>query len=790
MSKAKVLEDLIGQLNLFIVPSLVKFDLGSWINDPNKVLHSIESNFSKTESLAVRSSAIDEDGDESAKAGQYESILNVPSTDKTKLISAIDNVCSSYDKNHSNFQNNEIFCQRMVEDVVSSGVIFTHELNKGSPYYVINYDDISGLTDTVTSGGSKTSNKTLWVHRDFTASLKSERFIKLIAAVQELETTLNNQYLDVEFAINSHMENFLLQVRPISTKKTWDLDVLNRINPSLQNIRKTLEPRFSRLDQVYGESSVFGQMPDWNPIEMIGRVPRALALSLYKNLITDGSWAEARKLMGYAIPKTKELLLSLEGQPYIDTRLSFHSFLPADISQDIGEKLVNRWSRTLTSKPELHDKVEFDVAITTYSFDFDEKIDSLVSDTLSEKQKNELKESYFKLTNNLLLNKKKSGINSALHSLEQLKANQESYLKDFETGDLSSIELILSDCRQLGTIPFSILARHGFISKTILLSLQKKGILDSKDIEGLLANVSTVATELIIDTNKLQKKMISEEVFLNRYGHLRPGTYDILSKRYDQMKDLFKTNSNVHSIIENNKREYKLSSKKRKQIDDIFIAHGFKEVDHKIFFEYLSQSIAGREYGKFIFTKSVSTILELIADFGAKINIDRNILSHIQIERLVEIFQNEEKENYREIIINESLLNESKHKVSSAIRLPQILSNFEGIHVVPFQSIQPNFITSLKVIGDSLVVDKSSSNDLDGKIILIEGADPGYDWIFNFNISGLITMYGGANSHMAIRCAEFSIPAAIGCGEDKFNKLKSCSKILLDCSASLIDSIN
>ena len=141
----------------------------------------------------MRSSAIDEDGDESAKAGQYESILNVPSTDKTKLISAIDNVCSSYDKNDSNFQNNEIFCQTMVEEVVSSGVIFTHELNKGSPYYVINYDDISGLTDTVTSGGSKTSNKTLWVHRDFTASLKSERFIKLIAAVQELETTLNKQ---------------------------------------------------------------------------------------------------------------------------------------------------------------------------------------------------------------------------------------------------------------------------------------------------------------------------------------------------------------------------------------------------------------------------------------------------------------------------------------------------------------------------------------------------------------------------------------------------------------------
>jgi phosphohistidine swiveling domain-containing protein len=256
------------------------------------------------------------------------------------------------------------------------------------------------------------------------------------------------------------------------------------------------------------------------------------------------------------------------------------------------------------------------------------------------------------------------------------------------------------------------------------------------------------------------------------------------------MKDLFKTSSEGSFTIETNKQEYHLSDNKKKQIDDIFIAHGFKEIDHKLFFEYLSKSIAGREYGKFIFTKSVSLILEIIASFGAKINLDRDTLSHIPIERLLTIFENASKENFRDIIKNESLLNEETHKVSSAIRLPQILSDFEGIHVIPFQSIQPNFITSLKVIGDCLIIDKNSASDLNGKIILIEGADPGYDWIFNFNISGLVTMYGGANSHMAIRCAEFSIPAAIGCGEEKFNKLKLSSKILLDCSASLIDSIN
>ena len=62
--------------------------------------------------------------------------------------------------------------------------------------------------------------------------------------------------------------------------------------------------------------------------------------------------------------------------------------------------------------------------------------------------------------------------------------------------------------------------------------------------------------------------------------------------------------------------------------------------------------------------------------------------------------------------------------------------------------------------------------DIDGKIVLIEGADPGYDWIFSKGIKGLITRFGGAASHMAIRCAEFGIPEAIGCGEVIYKDIK------------------
>ena len=79
--------------------------------------------------------------------------------------------------------------------------------------------------------------------------------------------------------------------------------------------------------------------------------------------------------------------------------------------------------------------------------------------------------------------------------------------------------------------------------------------------------------------------------------------------------------------------------------------------------------------------------------------------------------------------------------------------------------------------------------DISEKIIVIENADPGYDWIFSKKPAGLITKYGGANSHMAIRSAEYNLPAAIGCGEQPFNRVVAAKKCLLDCQRKSLEPI-
>ena len=102
----------------------------------------------------------------------------------------------------------------------------------------------------------------------------------------------------------------------------------------------------------------------------------------------------------------------------------------------------------------------------------------------------------------------------------------------------------------------------------------------------------------------------------------------------------------------------------------------------------------------------------------------------------------------------------------------------------------------MKVVGDivfcteRMLDEECETLNLDNRIIVIEKAEPGNDWIFSkYKITGLIAKYGGAASHMAIRCLELGIPAALGCGEKIFRYLSECSRIVLDCKNETISRI-
>jgi glutamine kinase len=787
-SKAKTLLFLQDKISIFHVPKCISLNCESIKDTCMSEFNSELLGYDFEGDIVIRSSAADEDGHANSSAGEYASLLNIPSNSTEKITEAIKIVIASYKKKRPLLPDDEIIIQEMVQDTTMSGVIFTHDLNTGAPYYVINYDDQSGLTDTVTSGGGEYANRTLYVHRNSIDKLRSERFTKLLHAVQELENVMDSQFLDIEFAIGKNSTPYLLQVRAITTQPNWNRAVTKQIDTVLQGVQTFITERFKKLNDVYGETTLLGQMPDWNPVEMIGRAPRALATSFYQTLITDHAWSKARESMGYAVPTGQPLMVMLAGQPFIDTRLSFHSYLPKTTAPTIAEKVVNHWIDHLKTSPELHDKVEFEVAITTYSFDIDNKIERLIGDVLTNSEKKEFKQAHLKHTRDIITGDGNSSLNKALDKIKILKDIQSKKNYRELPPNISSLLTMVSDCIQYGTIPFSILARHGFIAKTILLSLYHLGIITKDEVNKFQSTIQTVASDLVDDMHSLQLGELTSSEFMLRYGHLRPGTYDIMSHRYDQMGDI--SNGIVHPQQKDKIEAFQFSQKQQQLVNVLLVKSSFGDFKADDLLNYMREATIGREYGKFIFTRSVSDMLELIADFSEENGLSRDEISHVPLNSIFDIVKSSAGSSIEEQLRDISDLEKEKHQISVAIRLPQLLADQAGVHIVPFQVSHPNFITHKKVTAQCLMlrpeIDKLS---LKGKVIIIEGADPGFDWIFSQKIAGLITKYGGANSHMAIRCAEFGIPAAIGCGEQRFDLLLKTNQVHLDCAAGLINPL-
>lgn len=784
-TKARTLDRLTSRLTKFKIPDLLYFTVAEWRSQPDVWFGRIAQQFG-SEAVIVRSSAWDEDGSTWGQAGQYASVPGVGADDREALTDAVDTVVASYEKGGEQIANrDEIIVQRMLVNTVMSGVLFTQDLNTGAPYYVINYDDQSGRTDTVTSGAGEYSNRTLYLHRGAIEAVRSPRFQALVAAVSDLEAVTGNPFLDVEFALDADFVPYLLQVRLITTRANWNRALARRVDQALLGVQEFVRRRFQPLPGVLGARSVFGQMPDWNPAEMIGRAPRRLASSLYRKVITDDAWRDARQEMGYAVPEGHPLMVLLAGQPYVDVRLSFHSYLPATLDAAIGEKLVNAWLERLVAYPHLHDKVEFEVAITAYSFDFSERVDSLIPDVLSP---DELAK--FETTLRSLTREHVTGLRSGLESsLARIKAlEQLDVERDLASADRSPLALrsLLERCVRLGTVPFSILARHGFIARSLLLSLVSKGVFSAEDANRFGKSIRTVASEIVADMRRFAEGRLDRDSFMAQYGHLRPGTYDILSPRYDQALEIF---SGVQApVADGGDSVIEVSERQRRDIDRLLAEHGFDGVSAVRLLNYLREAPAAREHAKFVFTRTLSDVLELTARYGEDVGLSRDELSHLAIDDVLEVDVESAPYAVEERLRDGARRGAEAHATTRAVRLPQLLFDEAGVHVVPFQISHPNFITHNVVRGTCvrLRADDVSVPELEGRVVLIEGADPGFDWIFAHRIGGLVTAFGGANSHMAIRCAEFGIPAAIGCGEQVFERVSAVGGVELNCGEGII----
>ncbi len=769
----------------FNVPKVYYFSVQQWRSSPEAVLGEIEKAFAGVDLLAVRSSSRAEDTSENSMAGAFESVLNVPREERHALAAAISRVIRSYES----LEDNQVLVQPMIRETLMSGVAMTKVLDDGSPYYVINFDDSTGKTDTVTSGSA--INKTVYIYN----GVKEEDFdspllLSVIRMIWQLETLFHGLPLDIEFAIDKEEVLHLLQVRKITTSGQWKESinelVSQRISYLVEYVDKLMQPRVN----IFGSHTLLGFMPDWNPAEMIGVVPRPLAMSLYRELITRRTWSVAREKMGYRKMPNVELMVSLFGRAYIDVRNSMNSFLPEGLEETTAGKLVNAYLRRLEQYPQLHDKIEFEIVPTAYAFDFDETFAARYEGVLTREEYLRFKGLLRTLTRDALAPSPGNTLEGAMRDIERLKRRQER-LDGLQLNDpfaiSDHINTLAGECIELGTLPFSIIARHGFIAETLLRSAVKRGAIDAGRVSLFRRSIRTVAGELSEDFYRVATGTLDKETFLERYGHLRPNSYDIMSPRYRDRKDLFGGAPRQPETTP----PFRLTRQERKDLNILLAENGFDALTAGDLLDHARRAIVGREYAKFVFTKHLSTILEHIARWGELLGFDRDEVSMLTLQDILSVLFSPLTNDVKQFFVNKIERARENHAVASSFKLSYLIRSTRDIFVVPQQRSAPNFIGNRRIEAPVYLLTPYIKKipDLRGRIVCIEGADPGYDWIFSREIAGLVTKYGGANSHMAIRCAEYDLPAAIGCGEQPFERILNAGRCLLDCQTKRLEPV-
>lgn len=766
-TKAEVLENLLPALKTAKILPQIRFTVIELEVHQKEILDKVKARGFFGLPVIVRSSAAIEDKNNTSLAGHFKSVLNV--LGEKQLISAVNEVIESFDIKN---KNNQVFIQPMLEDITLSGVAFSKDQSSNAPYIVINYDDKSPIPNTVTSGSSNDLN-TLYFYR-YAMAKPPEPFNKIIDLICELEKLLLTDSIDIEFAFNKNNELFLLQARPlvVHTKSKLNKDIHIE---AVDNICKKVKEAKERHPYLYGSRTVYGVMPDWNPAEIIGIKPRPLALSIYKEVITDNIWAYQRDNYGYRNLRSFPLLINFYGLPYIDVRVSFNSFIPRDVEDNLAEKLVNYYLDRLITTPSYHDKVEFEIIYSCYTLDLPQRLSSLYEAGFSKNDCEKLSNNLRNLTNKVIHGEKGLWKND-IEKIKQLEYRRETIINS-SLNNIAKIYWLLEDCKRYGTLPFAGLARAGFIAVQLLRSLVNAGVLSNHDYSLFMNNLNTVSSKITKDFAVLDKKE-----FLAKYGHLRPGTYDILSPRYDEEPERYFDWTRKNAPSNKTQERFLLSLEQNNQIEQLLNLHG---IEHNVtgLFDFIKAAIEGREYAKFVFTRNISDMLSLLKKVGAINGLHTDDCSFADISLVKELYSSSTNIS---LLLEKSIENGKRtYEITKQLILPALLIDEKDVWAFHIPSFEPNFITLKRTSGNvSFISDNKDS--LQGNILFIQSADPGYDWIFSHNISGFITMYGGANSHMAIRAAELGMPAVIGAGESLYNKWSQGKTLEIDCANKLV----
>lgn len=690
-------------------------------------------------SYAVRSDAWLEDQAKGSQAGHFLTLLDVSAN---HLKPSIQQVAQSL----PGHPLDQVMVQCMVSTVALAGVASTHRISDGAPWYCIEL--AAGDSAAVTAGRAQGRMYGVARPQAPICLQKGELDPQValpLALLLELETVWPGCAFEIEFVLTPSSEQWhihLLQYRPIATQACWTQPSAEITTYSLPSLAALLQP--DPCAQVLGASTMYTLMSDWNPAELIGSHPRPLALSLFQALIARGTWWQARERLGYApAPEVDIALLHpLAGRPWVDVRRSANSLIPAGVPGSIVTRLVDLWLARLRSQPHLHDKVEFKVFRTVRDFLPLSEVQAQYCDGLDHSEVAVWEDHLGRLGRSLLNTAADNPL--ALH-VAQIKAALRTPLQGRPWPALLQLS-------RNTALVFSVLARIAFVAQSLLRSAVDRGALNDQRAAALKVAARSTPIAGVDET--------STHSWSTLHGGMRAGSFDITQPTWAEQSHLLRISEKTAPA------RFALQDDEARGLNQLLAESGYL-LNPTQWVQFVQQATRWREWGKFALNRQLSAFLEGITlELGAT-GIEREQASWLTLEHIQDglALPLGAREQYW---LEEFRAAKALHACEARLLVSPLLCSESDRYQADSLGLMPNFIGHQVAEGKVLLLDDRMprvADRLNQAIVVLSQADPGYDWLFQYPIRGLITAWGGANSHMGIRCAEFGLSAAIGCGE-------------------------
>lgn len=758
-TKDSVLARLNAYRGPFVVDPFVTVSSRRWLRDRDAVITDILG-VNLGDLVIVRSSSSLEGGDPDRHAGVFRSELNVCARTPNAIMAAIDAVFESY-KLAGRVSREIVIVQRQLIDVAMSAVV---QYPRALAYARVDYDDESGTTVEITLGRA---GRAAYVWKR--ARRMPTPWRHLARAVDACARALRAAPVRVELAVDSRGTVHIFQAQRIP-RSPLDL------------VAARAQQRGREEAIVACRGTVLSDMADWNPAEMLGDRAAPLDRSLYEVLITDAAWADARASLGYRRPRDTKLLRTISGKAYVDVRKSLNSLIPRGITSSLASRIVRIGLEQLAEHPHWHDKLEFRIALSCVD------LLQLRTGHLQEKGIAPADVAAVRRTlashTDMLLSTYRDHVQRDLAATSAMLARHEARSRAFRSvplrDRLAFIHETLADCRDVGVVAFARHARVAFVVRDVFEQCVTAGAIERTELDEWVGGQDTIPRRLARAIRSVQRGAESRGAFNEVFGHLRTRTYDITATRYDSVQDL-----DLLGGTEGEQRSAVMPRNVLRQMNRLFKAAEM-QVDSRTFVEVASAAVCMREEFKFRFSRLLSDALEWTATtVDSAFSIDREALRMLLLPDLFSVI-GVGKASARAALRKTIQRRQQEQAEQALMPLPPVIYSAQDLDLMMQPRPSPNFVTQGRVRAPIVRIAAGavpSREMVQGRIVLMEAAEPGADWLFSCDIGGLATKYGGMGSHVAVRCAAFNVPAAIGCGADLYAALERVPAALIDCPA-------